>query len=202
MNIKRPSLLCPLLLAALALPSFGQDVGRVSPASLPLPLPAAAPMPPDRLRAHNPWNLPMTGTWRFALTHGHIQPDKQYQSDEAGMNGMKASSTEDKNLPQNAFDGSNDTRWCASDNSFPQWLQADMGKTRHVSGVSLTWENAGGHYQCRIEGGKDGKHWTTLADDSAAPGIGDGPVTMPPADVRYVRVNGPGDQRRRLGLHS
>ncbi len=195
MNTPRFSLLVLPLLAALTLPSLAQDVGRVSPASLPLPLPSAMPMPPDQLRARNPWNLSMTGTWRFALTHGRIAADKQFQSSQRGTNGMMASSNEEKNPPENAFDGSLDTRWCASDNSFPQWLQADLGKVRHVSGVSLTWENANETYQCRIEGGKDGKHWTTMADASATPGIGNGSVTVTPADVRYVRVTVLGSSR-------
>ena len=188
MNKKHFSLFTPLLLAALVTPTVAQDVGRVSPASLPLPLPAATPMPPDQLRAHNPWNLAMTGTWRFALTHGHIGEDKQYQSSEAGTKGFTASSSEDKNPPQNAFDGSNDTRWCASGSGLPEWLQADLGKTRRVSGVSLTWENANETYQCRIEGSTDTRHWKTLANASAAPGIGGGPVTVTPVDARYVRV--------------
>ena len=46
--------------------------GEFRPATLPLPLPTASPLPPDRLRAENPWNLPMTGPWRFQLTHGSI----------------------------------------------------------------------------------------------------------------------------------
>ncbi len=187
MNVKRFPLLFLLLSAAFAVPSVAQDVGRVSPASLPLPLPQAAPMPPDQLRARNPWNLPMTGTWRFQLTHGRITAG-EFQPAEAGLRGITASSSEEKNPPENAFDGSNDTRWCAGDDSVPQWLQADLGKTRHVSGVTLTWENSGSTYQCRIEGRKDGGQWAALADASAVPGIGDGPVTVKPADVRYVRL--------------
>ena len=186
MNFKALALLL-LLLSALALPGAAQDVGRVSPAALPIPLPTTAPMPPDQLRSHNPWVLPMTGAWKFALTHGRITAG-QYQSSQSGANGITASSNEDKNPPENAFDGSDDTRWCASDNSYPQWLQADMRQTKHVTGISLTWESPSDTYPCRIEGGKDGKHWKTLANASAAPGIGNGPVTVTPADVRYVRV--------------
>ncbi len=180
------SLLSPLL-AALAFPAAAQDVGRVSPASLPLPLPAAAPMPPDRLRAHNPWNLPMTGLWRFQLTYGQITAG-QFQPSAPVFAGLTASTSQPENPPENAFDGTNDTRWCASSADYPQWLQADLGKTRHVSGATLAWENAGDRYQCRIEGRLKGGEWKTLADATAAPGIADGPVTLTPADVRYVRI--------------
>ena len=76
---------CPglalLLLAGLLTPAQAQDVGRVFPASLPLPLPAAGAMPPDRLRAQNPWNLPLTGAWRFRLTHGQIVKGRYVSAD-------------------------------------------------------------------------------------------------------------------------
>ena len=182
-----PALLAALSLPALSLPALAQDVGRVSPASLPLPLPTAAPMPPDQLRAHNPWNLPMTGPWRFRLTNGQIKAG-QFQPAAPAPKGITSSTSQAENPPENAFDGSADTRWCAGSGDFPQWLQADLGKTRHVSGTTLVWENAGDRYQCKIEGRLKGGEWRTLVDATAAPGIGDGPVTLTPADVRYVRI--------------
>ena len=189
MNVKyfAPLPILTALTLTVGSPSIAQDVGRVSPASLSLPLPTAAVMPPDQLRAHNPWTLPMTGTWRFALTHGRILA-RQFQPSAAGTNGLTASSNEEKNPPENAFDGKADTRWCAGDNSFPQWLQADLGRTRRVTGLTLAWERPNETYQFRVEGGADGKHWKTLADASAVPGRGDGPVAVTPTDVRYVRV--------------
>ena len=187
MKLPRPLSLVPVLLAAWTLPAFAQDTGRVAPASLPLPLPEAAPMPPDQLRAHNPWNLPMTGTWRFQLTHGQIRAG-QFQRANSVLTGITASSSEVKNPPQDAFDDAADTRWCARGGSFPQWLQADLGQTRRVTGAKLVWEYADDRYECRVEGRvKDGP-WQTLADASATPGIGNGPVALKPADVRFVRV--------------
>ena len=188
MKIQSLAFLLWPLVAALALPAYAQDVGRVSPASLPLPLPAAAPMPPDQLRAHNPWNLPMTGLWRFQLTHGQISQAKQFVPAAAPNHDLTASTSQAENPPQNAFDGAEDTRWCATGPDYPQWLQADLGKTRHVTGASLVWEFAEDHYQCRIEGRNPGGKWKTLADETAAPGVGNGAVTLTPADVRYVRI--------------
>ena len=179
--------LLPPLVAAWTSPAFAQDAGRVAPAGLPLPLPAAAPVPPDQLRAHNPWNLPMTGTWRFQLTHGQIKAG-QFQKASAASSVLTASSSESKHPPQDAFDGADDTRWAARGGEFPQWLQADLGATRHVSGVKLLWEYAGDRYECRIEGRVGGGAWQTLADATAAPGIGNGPIPLTPADVRFVRV--------------
>ena len=180
------ALLLPTLLLG-TLSASAQDVGRVSPASLPIPLPSAAPLPPDLVRARSPWNLPMTGPWRFQLTHGRIKAG-QFQPEPAKSTIVTASTTENKNDPENAFDGQVGTRWCASSSLYPQWLQADLGTARHVSGVSLTWEFPGETYTCRIEGRTQGGAWRTLADRTAAPGIGDGPVTLTPADVRFVRI--------------
>ena len=193
-------LLCVPLFTVLTNSAVAQDVGRVSPAALPLPLPTARPVPPDVLRAQNPWNLPMTGIWKFALTRGIINKAGEFVPSDAGSNAgnnvennagklsVTASSSEDGNPPENAFDGNNDTRWCASDDSVPQWLQADLGKNQRVTGISLTWEHPDGGYQCRIEGKSDGGKWVTLADESAEPGAGDGPITIKPADVRFLKV--------------
>lgn len=165
-----------------------QDIGRVSPAYLPLPLPAAKPVPPDVLRSKNPWNLPMTGNWKFALTHGHIIAGGEFEEGEVSKLGITASSSEDGHPPEDAFDGKNNTRWCASDISTPQWLQADLGKDQTVTGISLAWERETGGYQCLIEGKKTAGKWMALADVSAAPGIGNGPVTVKPAEVRFVKI--------------
>ncbi len=187
MKIRPHIFLLPLLLVALACRVSAQDVGRVSPASLPMPLPTAAPMPPDRLRAHNPWNLPMTGAWRFQLAYGRITAG-QFQPSAPVSHALTASTSQTENPPRNAFDGDPDTRWCASSGDYPQWLQADLGQKRRVSGATLIWEYPGDHYECRIEGRNEGGKWTTLADATAAPGLGDGPVAVAPADVRYVRI--------------
>ena len=166
--------------------TFG-DVGRVAPASMPLPLPGTDPMPPNVLRSQNPQNLPMTGVWRFELTHGGIKEGK-FVAASPGIPGLTASSYEEMNPPSNAFDGDKNTRWCASGSGDPQWLQADLGKDEQVTGVDLTWEHGGGGYRCRVEGKLAGGQWVTLADASAASGVGDGPLPVTPATVRIVRV--------------
>ena len=176
-----------LLFSALPFFAAAQDVGRVSPAMLPVPLPSAAPLLPDVLRSRNPWTLPMTGNWKFALTRGHIAADKQFVPDEGG-GVITASSYETANPPQNAFDGSGATRWCANGASVPQWIEADLGKMQNVAGITLTWEKPGDFYRFQVEGGADGKHWKILADASAGSGASDGPIAMKPAAMRFVRV--------------
>ncbi len=137
------------------------------------------------LRVRNPWNLPVTGTWKFKLTHGSIKAG-QFQLEDA--QNLDASSNEGQNPPSHAFDGDEETRWCASGPDVPQWLEADLGKVRHVQSIALTWEKPDHRYQYRIQGRKENKgQWVTLA---AAPteGVSDGPATVTPADVRYVRI--------------
>ena len=182
---KQLFLLFALLLSAAALPAGAES--PVSPAALPLPLPGISAMPPDKLRANNPWNLPMTGLWRFKLTHGQIV-DGHFASSELFDKEVNASSSESGNPPRNAFDGQLGTRWCADSAAFPQQLQADLGQVRHMTGLTLTWEKPTERYRCRVESSLDGKRWQALADAGAAPGIGDGPLVMAPAEVRFVRV--------------
>ena len=186
MSIRPLLALSLLLLPVLAGPLPAQDLGRVSPATVPLPLPTAAPMPPDRLRAQNPWNLAMTGPWRFKLTHGSIVAGA-FVPGALVVDVAEASSSQAEHPPGDAFDGSALTRWCADGPSLPQSLQVDLGRMRRVAEVSLAWEQPL-KYQFRIEGSADGKQWKTLADETAATGLGDGPIALPPADARFLRV--------------
>ena len=183
----RPFALVSLLLlsATWAAPTLAQNTARVAPASLPLPLPGASVLAPDVLRAHNPWNLPVTGTWKFKLTHGSIK-EGQFQGETPTA--LAASSSQGEHPPMDAFDGKDDTRWCASSDAVPEWLEADLGKVRRVQSIALTWEKADHRYQYRIQGRKENKgQWVTLAS-SGAQGVSDGPVTVTPADVRYIRI--------------
>ena len=132
----------------------------------------------------------MVGSWRFALSHGHIDNTDQFITEDPNLTNaaVTASSSETRNPAANAFDGDTATRWCASDDTFPQWLGADLGQVQHVTDITLTWENATDQYLFRIEGSLDKKSWTALANKTDAPGAGDGPVTLTPGDFRYVRV--------------
>ncbi len=145
-------------------------------------------MAPAALRARNPWSLPLMGTWKFQLTHGRIEAG-QFQPQEAEP--LDASSVEGGNVPSLAFDGKEETRWCASNGDVPQWLEADLGRVRRVQSIAIIWEKPEGTlYQYRIQGRRqrNAGQWITLADATAAPGVGNGPISVQPADVRYVRV--------------
>jgi beta-galactosidase len=189
---KNVSLLSLLLLSGTVLPAMAQDVGRVSPASLPVPLATAVPVPPNVLRAQNANYMSVTGTWKFALTHGHVIAGGKYVSD-VGTGAVTASTSQGDNGPDNAFDGDATTRWCATSNDFPQWIQADLGAVHHITGLNITWEQSNVTYQIKVEGSANAKRWNTIADDTAAPGIGDGPVAVTPGDYRFFKITVNGD---------
>ena len=174
-----------LLLVSVA--SQAQNTQGVTPATLPIPLPGASPLSPDKLRGSNPWNLPMTGQWRFALTHGQIVGG-QFEPADNALWGLETSTSQSGHPAQDAFDGDSATRWCADSSSYPQWITADLRQTLHVTGITLAWETGDHKYRFKIDGSSDGKTWTTLADASTGPGVGDGPVAVGPADVRFVKL--------------
>ena len=82
---------------------------------------------------------------------------------------VKASASSEEsgkgNYAWKAVDGDEGTRWCASNPSYPQWLQLELEKPETLTGIKTTWENAG-VYQFKVEGSSDGKTWSTLVDGS------------------------------------
>lgn len=158
----------------------------VGPANLPLPLPGAAPMPPDKLRADNPWSLPMTGAWKFKLTHGQIIAG-QFAPSAGPTPGVSCSSAQTEHPPRDAFDGLEGTRWCASGPDFPAWLQADLGAPHNVTGVTVVWERPTEKYRFQIEGSLNGKTWTSLAVSPKA-GLTSGPVRVILRSSQYIRI--------------
>jgi putative membrane-bound dehydrogenase-like protein len=83
---------------------------------------------------------------------------------------VKASASSEEsgkgNYAWKAVDGDEGTRWCASNPSYPQWLQLELEKPETLTGIKTTWENAG-VYQFKVEGSSDGKTWSTLVDGSS-----------------------------------
>ncbi|MFC5457461.1 DUF7133 domain-containing protein [Prosthecobacter fluviatilis] len=83
---------------------------------------------------------------------------------------VKASASSEEsgkgNYAWKAVDGDESTRWCASNASYPQWLQLELEKPQTLTGIQTVWEN-GGVYQFKVEGSTDGKAWTTLVDGSS-----------------------------------
>ena len=61
-----------------------------------------------------------------------------------------------------AFDGNYGTRWCASDNSFPQTLSVDLGEQKDIAKMNILFEQEG-EWQYVIRISQDGKVWNDYA---------------------------------------
>jgi len=160
-------------------------------ADIPIPIHTPSPVALDKLRVGNPSILPLTGTWRFQLTHGAMGRDG-YHSSSSGP--VTASSSQDGHSPLDAFTGAPDARWCASDESMPQWLQVDFGGPSTLASFNITWEFSNAAYLFKLETSLDGKSWKLLADHSAV-GVGNGPLSFPHTNCRYVRLTISGAER-------
>ncbi|MEU4447900.1 penicillin acylase family protein [Actinosynnema sp. NPDC050801] len=89
--------------------------------------------------------------------------------------------------PSHVVDGRPDTRW-ASDWSDPQWVQVDLGTTRTVGRIVLSWEAAYATAY-RIELSTDGAAWRTVYTTSASDG-GQDLASFRPDAARFVRMTG------------
>jgi hypothetical protein len=102
---------------------------------------------------------------------------------------VTVSSTENAGTPGSAaVDGNlTGTRW-SSAFSDPQWISVDLGSTRSVSRVVLTWEGAyGSAYQ--IQTSPDNTTWTTIDSTTTGNGATDD-LTGLSGSGRYVRMYG------------
>jgi type 1 glutamine amidotransferase len=86
----------------------------------------------------------------------------------------------------NAVDGNSGTRW-SSAFADPQSISVDLGSTRHVTRVRLTWETAYGRAY-RVETSTDNATWQQVFTTTTGDG-GTDDLTVS-ADARYVRITG------------
>ncbi len=101
---------------------------------------------------------------------------------------VKASSEEGNNWPWKAVDSAADTRWCASDASFPQWYQIEFEKPRALTGLKIAWESMNNAYRHKIEGSLDGEKWDLLADASGNQAGGNTTAEFAKTEVKFVRI--------------
>jgi hypothetical protein len=98
-----------------------------------------------------------------------------------------ASSLESAAYPaSNATDGSTTTRW-SSAFSDPQWLEVDLGATKNICQVTLTWEAAYGK-SFQIQTSADNATWTTIY--STTTGTGGTQTLNVSGTGRYIRMYG------------
>jgi cysteine-rich repeat protein len=100
--------------------------------------------------------------------------------------GATASSSEGSLLPGLAIDASATTRW-GSSYADPQWLTVDLGATRRVKRVRLSWEAASSsQYDVQTSNGADGPWATVYSTNNGDGGVDD--ITDLNANARYVRM--------------
>ncbi|HXH80799.1 family 16 glycosylhydrolase [Nocardioides sp.] len=85
-----------------------------------------------------------------------------------------------------ATDGSTGTRW-ASAFSDPQWVQVDLGSTRTINRVVLSWEAAYAR-AFQVQTSNDGVSWTNIY--STTTGTGGTQTLNVSGSGRYVRMTG------------
>ncbi len=100
---------------------------------------------------------------------------------------VTASSQEPANQATLGNDGSNTTRWCASDASFPQWWRVDLGANHLLAQVSILFEFSDRKYFYLVETSTDD---AVYAQQVTASGTGVTQTIALPANVtaRYVRI--------------
>ena len=104
---------------------------------------------------------------------------------------VTASSTQPGNDLWKCVDGSNDTRWCASDGAKPQWLQLELDQPQDLSSIRIIWE-ADRAYQYQIEGSSDGKTWNMLADATKNKANGPNEHALTAKKVKFLKITGIG----------
>ncbi len=102
------------------------------------------------------------------------------------IGGVSASSAQSGNWPQHVADHDEGTRWAASGDAVPQWLQVDFGDPKELSGLDLRFKNRTWiHY--RIEVSDDGEQWKPVHKNEADAPIRDESLEFE-VEARYLRV--------------
>jgi hypothetical protein len=84
--------------------------------------------------------------------------------------------------PANAIDGSNGSRWMASEGDAQSWYQLDLGEVRDIKRTELYFVKPTGGHAYRLECSTDGKAWERYGGHEGVV------VQSPHADVKSVRA--------------
>ena len=105
--------------------------------------------------------------WRFARFG--LMPDGSRLAEPGAIDAPIAASSEEAdkgNTASRAFDGDNETRWCADGPGGGQWIQAELPQPSSPSAVEISFER-GGAWAVRVELSNDGARWTPAGEASA-----------------------------------
>jgi putative heme-binding domain-containing protein len=135
------------------------------------------------------------------LDEQHLKPAKKVLSGDGPKAGpvrenlaqgkaATASSAQDASKAAgSAVDGDETTRWCAANDTAPQWLQVDLGSPQDVTGCRITWEFDDTPYRHKVETSADGKTWSPAVDRTGNPANKQAEENdFTARGVRYVRV--------------
>jgi hypothetical protein len=92
------------------------------------------------------------------------------------------------NIASHGNDGLGNTRWCASSAALPQWWRVDLGVTRMVSRLDLTWERQT-RYGYYLEVSDDDVSYTVIFDNSNNQKTCSPQSEQVSGQGRYVRIN-------------
>ncbi|MEV6108734.1 family 20 glycosylhydrolase [Streptomyces sp. NPDC051940] len=156
---------------------------------------AAGIRDPLRMLAQQVWGSPKpVATWSAYQTviasvgRNPAWPSSAQPGNLAYGRPVTASSTETPSFPAlNAVDGDYATRW-SSAYTDGEWIQVDLGATRTVTRVRLSWEAAYGRGYL-IQTSPDGAAWTTVYTTTVGDG-GTDDLTGLTGSGRHVRMLG------------
>ena len=105
---------------------------------------------------------------------------------------ITASSVQNGNEIASAMDADTNTRWCASNSSYPQWLAFEFEKPTTVTKFNINWEFSHA-YQYVVESSIDGKTWSTLSDHTNNQ-VGNpfDENVVDPKPIKHMRITGLG----------
>lgn len=112
------------------------------------------------------------------------------QPKDATLVAVTASSTQNERYTWMAIDGNMETRWCAANDSKPQWLQLEFDAPQEITGVDIVWESLNNVYGYKLEASLDGKSWTLLHDATNSEQKGNTSDKFAPANLKFLRLTG------------
>jgi hypothetical protein len=108
--------------------------------------------------------------WRFARFGPMPDRSSRPEPGSERWSVLTSASSEElakDNTAEHAFDGDQETRWCASSGGTDEWLMLDLGRDRKIGRIDVGWEFPDQTYGSAIEVSPDGKAWTPFAPGAA-----------------------------------
>lgn len=133
-----------------------------------------------------------------------VHPLVQFAPEAGVISQGRRSSASSSDMDHGHWKGNNGVagdRWTATDGSYPQWWQVDLGSVQPITKVETDWASGGGRsYRYRIEVSDDGENFTVAADRTNNTTSGT-TIDSIDANGRFVRVVITGATNGRASIH-